>query len=177
MLVYFWRLGGACRWRWALCQGRKATSSSQPTGCTMQFESGQFVSWSLQISDLASLRRRLRLACASPSVPPTHASWASQHLPQGLLSSRSPVPITARIILLSLSFFLCYSLLKWGNVFLLGALCCVCGLCAEDRAAAAHGILSRKGFQSTNTAGSSSSGWESGRQAEMCSCRASSELQ
>lgn len=70
VLIYFWRLGGACRWRWALCQGRKATSSSQPTGCTMQFESGQFVSWSLQISDLASLRRRLRLACASPSVPP-----------------------------------------------------------------------------------------------------------
>lgn len=176
MLIYFWRLGGACRWRWALCQGRKATSSSQPAGCTMQFESGQFVSWSLQISDLASLRSRRRLACASPSVPPTHASWASQHLPQGLLSS--PVPITTRILLF-LSFFLCYSLLKWGNAFLLGALCCVCGLCAAAalRGCCSHGILSRKGFQSTNTTGSSSSGWESGRQAEMCSCRASSELQ
>lgn len=103
-----------------------------------------------------------------------HVSRASQQLAQGLLSS--PIPMTGRIFLF-LFFFLCYSLLEWGNVFLLRALCCyVYGLCYGDHATVAlqrccsHVILTQEGLQSTHTTGRLSSGWEFGCQAEVCSC-------
>lgn len=111
----------------------------------------------------------------SPRVQ-KHVSRASQQLARGL--SSSAVPMTGRIFFLFLSFFLYYSLLEWGNVFLLRALCCyVYGLCYRDHATVAlerccsHVILSQEGLQSTHTAGRLSSGWEFGCQAEMCSCK------
>lgn len=64
-----------------------------------------------------------------------HVSRASQQLAKGLLSS--PVPMTGRIFFLFLSFFLYYSLLEWGNLFLLIALCYVYGLCYRDHATVA----------------------------------------
>lgn len=112
--------------------------------------------------------------CSSPRML-KHVSRASQQLAQGFLSS--PIPMTGRIIIfLFLSFFLYYSLLEWGNVFLLRALCCyVYGLYYGDRARVAlqkccsHVILSREGLRSAHTTGRLPSGWEFGCQAEMCS--------
>ena len=67
--------------------------------------------------------------------------------------------MTGRIFsFLFLSFFLYYSLMEWGNVFLLRALCCYAyGLCCGDHAAVAlqgccsRVSLSQEGLQSTRT--------------------------
>lgn len=77
--------------------------------------------------------------CIHPSVLSPrmlkHVRWASQQLAQGLLTS--PIPVTGRtFFFLFLSSY--YSLLEWGNVVSLRALCCcVCGLRYGDHAAVA----------------------------------------
>lgn len=117
--------------------------------------------------------------CSPPRMR-KRVSRASQQLAQGLLSS--PIPMTGRIFFLFLSFFLYYSLLEWGNVFLLRALCCyVYGLCYRDHATVALQrccspvILSQEGLQSSHTAGRLSSGGNLDAKLRRAPVRASSE--